>query len=158
MPPPHPKERRIIFENISKPGYDTTIETYLAHGGYESLRKAVTMKPAEIVDAVKASNLRGRGGAGFPCGAKWGFIKYDDGKPHYIVVNADESEPGTFKDRYILHYDPHQLIEGLVISAYATNTHLCYIYIRCEFPEAAQHCLERDPSRRAQKASSGKMF
>ena len=137
MPPPHPKERRIIFENISKPGYDATIETYLAHGGYESLRKAVTMKPAEIVDAVKASNLRGRGGAGFPCGAKWGFIKYDDGKPHYIVVNADESEPGTFKDRYILHYDPHQLIEGLAISAYATNTHLCYIYIRCEFPEAA---------------------
>jgi NADH-quinone oxidoreductase subunit F len=137
MPPPHPKERRIIFENISKPGYDATIETYLAHGGYESLRKAVTMKPAEIVDAVKASNLRGRGGAGFPCGAKWGFIKYDDGKPHYIVVNGDESEPGTFKDRYILHYDPHQLIEGLAISAFATNTHLCYIYIRCEFPEAA---------------------
>ncbi|MGA7393987.1 MAG: NAD(P)H-dependent oxidoreductase subunit E [Terrimicrobiaceae bacterium] len=137
MPPPHSKERRIIFENISKPGYDTTIETCLAHGGYESLRKAVTMKPAEIVDAVKASNLRGRGGAGFPCGAKWGFIKHDDGKPHYIVVNADESEPGTFKDRYILHFDPHQLIEGLVISAYATNTHLCYIYIRCEFPRAA---------------------
>jgi NADH-quinone oxidoreductase subunit F len=138
MPPPHPKERRIIFENISKPGYDTTIETYLSHGGYESLRKAVTMKPAEVVDAVKASNLRGRGGAGFPCGAKWGFIKYDDGKPHYIVVNADESEPGTFKDRYVLHYDPHQLIEGLVISAYATNTQLCYIYIRCEFPDAAR--------------------
>ena len=121
MPAPHPKERRIIFENISKPGYDTSIETYLAHGGYESLRRAVTMKPAEIVDAVKASNLRGRGGAGFPCGAKWGFIKYDDGKAHYIVVNADESEPGTFKDRYILHYDPHQLIEGLAISAYANE-------------------------------------
>jgi NADH-quinone oxidoreductase subunit F len=138
MPPPHSKERRIIFENISKSGYDTTIETYLAHGGYESLRKAMAMKPVEIVDAVKASNLRGRGGAGFPCGAKWGFIKHDDGKPHYIVVNADESEPGTFKDRYILHYDPHQLIEGLVISAYATNTHLCYIYIRCEFPRAAR--------------------
>ena len=138
MPAPHPKERRIIFENISKPGYDSGIETYLAHGGYESLRRAVTMKPAEIVDAVKASNLRGRGGAGFPCGAKWGFIKYDDGKAHYIVVNADESEPGTFKDRYILHYDPHQLIEGLAISAYATNTHLCYIYIRCEFPAAAR--------------------
>ena len=138
MPAPHPKERRIIFENIAKPGYDGDIDAFLANGGYESLRKAVTMKPGEIVDAVKASNLRGRGGAGFPCGAKWGFIKYDDGKPHYIVVNADESEPGTFKDRYILHYDPHQLIESLVISAYATNTHLCYIYIRCEFPEAAR--------------------
>jgi len=136
--PPHPKERRIIFENISKPGYAPDIDTYLAHGGYESLKKAVTMKPAEIVDAVKAANLRGRGGAGFPCGTKWGFIKYDDGKDHYIVVNGDESEPGTFKDRYILHEDPHQLIEGLAISAFATNTRLAYIYIRCEFPHAAR--------------------
>jgi len=136
--PPHPKERRIIFENLTKPGYAPDIETYLAHGGYESLKKAVTMKPVEIVDAVKAANLRGRGGAGFPCGTKWSFIKYDDGKPHYIVVNGDESEPGTFKDRYILHEDPHQLIEGLAISAFATNTHLAYIYIRCEFPHAAR--------------------
>ena len=136
--PPHPKERRIIFENISKPGYAPDIDTYLAHGGYESLKKAVTMKPSEIVDAVKAANLRGRGGAGFPCGTKWGFIKYDDGKEHYIVVNGDESEPGTFKDRYILHEDPHQLIEGLAISAFATNTRLAYIYIRCEFPHAAR--------------------
>jgi len=138
MPPPHPKERRIIFEKISQPGYDTSIETYLRNGGYEALKKALGMKPAEIVDTVKASNLRGRGGAGFPCGVKWSFVKYDDGKPHYIVVNGDESEPGTFKDRYILHYDPHQLIEGLVISSYATNTHLSYIYIRCEFPDAAR--------------------
>ena len=135
---PHPKERRIIFENISKPGYAPDIATYLAHGGYESLRQALAMKPSEIIDAVKAANLRGRGGAGFPCGTKWSFIKYDDGKPHYIVVNGDESEPGTFKDRYILHQDPHQLIEGLVISAFATNTHLAYIYIRCEFPHAAR--------------------
>ncbi len=138
MPAPHPKERRVIFENISKEGYDASIDTYLAHGGYESLKKAITMQPSAIIDQVKASNLRGRGGAGFPCGTKWSFIKYDDGKPHYIVVNGDESEPGTFKDRYILHFDPHQLIEGLVISAFATNTHLCYIYIRCEFPEAAR--------------------
>jgi NADH-quinone oxidoreductase subunit F len=136
--PPHPKERRIIFENLVKPGYAPDIDTYLAHGGYESLKKAVTMKPGEIVDAVKAANLRGRGGAGFPCGTKWSFIKYDDGKPHYIVVNGDESEPGTFKDRYILHQDPHQLIEGLAISAFATNTRLAYIYIRCEFPHAAR--------------------
>lgn len=138
IPAPHPRERRIIFENISKPGYDPSLETYLAHGGYESLKKALGMKPSEIIDAVKAANLRGRGGAGFPCGVKWSFIKYDDGKPHYIVVNGDESEPGTFKDRYILHQDPHQLIEGLVASAYATNCHLCYIYIRCEFPHAAK--------------------
>ena len=138
LPKPHPKERRIIFENISKPGYAPDNDTYIAHGGYEALKKAVTMKPAEIIDAVKAANLRGRGGAGFPCGTKWSFIKYDDGKPHYIVVNGDESEPGTFKDRYILHQDPHQLIEGLAISAFATNTHLAYIYIRCEFPHAAK--------------------
>ncbi|MCK9590272.1 MAG: NADH-quinone oxidoreductase subunit NuoF [Terrimicrobiaceae bacterium] len=138
LPTPHPKERRIIFENIGQPGYAPDIGTYLAHGGYESLKKAVTMKPGEIVDAVKAANLRGRGGAGFPCGTKWSFVKYDDGKPHYIVVNGDESEPGTFKDRYILHQDPHQLIEGLAISAFATNTRLAYIYIRCEFPHAAR--------------------
>ncbi|NBR49735.1 NADH-quinone oxidoreductase subunit F, partial [bacterium] len=87
LPTPHPKERRIIFGNISKPGYAPDIETYLAHGGYESLKKAFTMKPGEIIDLVKAANLRGRGGAGFPAGAKWSFIKYDDGKPHYIVVN-----------------------------------------------------------------------
>ena len=138
LPTPHPKERRLIFENISIPGYAPDIDTYLAYGGYESLRKAFTMKPNEIVDLVKAANLRGRGGAAFPAGIKWSFIKYDDGKPHYIVVNADESEPGTFKDRYILHQDPHQLIEGLIISAFATNTHLSYIYIRCEFPHAAR--------------------
>ena len=138
MPTPHPKERRLIFENIAKPGYDTSLETYLRHGGYESLKKALGMKPGEIVDTVKAANLRGRGGAGFPCGMKWSFIKYDDGKPHYLVVNGDESEPGTFKDRYILHHDPHQLIEGVVISAFATNCHLSYIYIRCEFPHAAK--------------------
>ena len=135
---PHPKERRIIFGNISKPGYAPDIDTYIAHGGYEAFKKALGMKPVEIVDAVKAANLRGRGGAGFPAGTKWSFIRYDDGKPHYIVVNGDESEPGTFKDRYILHQDPHQLIEGLAISSFATNTNLAYIYIRCEFPKAAK--------------------
>jgi NADH-quinone oxidoreductase subunit F len=138
LPTPHPKERRLIFANISKPGYAPDIENYLAHGGYEALKKALGMKPAEIIDAVKSSNLRGRGGAAFPTGVKWGFIRHDDGKPHYIVVNGDESEPGTFKDRYILHQDPHQLIEGLAISAFATNVHLAYIYIRCEFPKAAK--------------------
>jgi len=138
LSPPHPKERRVIFENIGLPGYAPDIDTYLAHGGYASLKKALTMKPEAIVDLVRAANLRGRGGAGFPCGTKWSFIKRDDGKPHYIVVNGDESEPGTFKDRYILHQDPHQLLEGLAISAFATNTHLSYIYIRCEFPHAAR--------------------
>ncbi len=138
IPQAHPRERRIIFENISRPGWSNDIETYVAHGGYESLEKALKMPPEEITNLVKAANLRGRGGAGFPAGIKWSFIKRDDGKPHYIVVNGDESEPGTFKDRYILHNDPHQLVEGLLIAAYAVNVKLAYIYIRCEFPEAAK--------------------
>lgn len=136
--PPHPKERRIIFENIYLPGYQPDIDTYIAHGGYEQMRKGLAMSPEELINMMKAANLRGRGGAGFPTGAKWSFIRRDDGKPHYIVVNGDESEPGTFKDRYILHHDPHQLIEGLVVSAWATKVHLAYIYIRCEFPHAAE--------------------
>ncbi|MBE2181356.1 MAG: NADH-quinone oxidoreductase subunit NuoF [Chthoniobacterales bacterium] len=135
---PHPQERRLILRNIGLADYDPSLECYLRHGGYESLRKALKMEPAAITAEVKASNLRGRGGAGFPTGVKWGFIKRDDGKPHYIVVNGDESEPGTFKDRYILHEDPHQLLEGIMIAAWALNVHLSYIYIRCEFPEAAR--------------------
>jgi NADH-quinone oxidoreductase subunit F len=138
LPVPHPKERRVIFGNISQPGYSPDIETYLSHGGYEALKKALAMQPGDIVSEIKAANLRGRGGAGFPAGAKWSFIRHDDGKPHYIVVNGDESEPGTFKDRYILHQDPHQLLEGLAISAFALNVQLAYIYIRCEFPKAAK--------------------
>ncbi len=138
IPQAHPRERRIIFENISKPGWSNDIDTYVNVGGYEQLKKALGMQPSEIVDAVKAANLRGRGGAGFPCGVKWSFIKRDDGKPHYITVNGDESEPGTFKDRYILHNDPHQLIEGILIAAWALNVNLAYVYIRCEFPHAAK--------------------
>ncbi len=135
---PHPMERRLVLRNIGRDDYDTSIDCYLRHGGYESLKKALAMKPDEIVNEVKASGLRGRGGAGFPCGVKWSFIKREDGKPHYIVVNGDESEPGTFKDRYILHEDPHQLLEGIMIAAWALKVHLSYIYIRCEFPEAAR--------------------
>ncbi len=138
IPQPHAKERRVIFGNISQPNWAPDIDTYLASGGYEALKKALGMKPEDVVGAVKAANLRGRGGAGFPCGVKWSFIKRDDGKPHYIVVNGDESEPGTFKDRYILHNDPHQLVEGLLIAAWANNVNLAYIYIRCEFPHAAK--------------------
>ncbi len=150
IPQPHPRERRIIFENISRPGWANDLETYVNHGGYEQLKKALGLAPAEIVDAVKAANLRGRGGAGFPCGVKWSFIKRDDGKPHYIVVNGDESEPGTFKDRYILHHDPHQLIEGVLIAAWALNVKLAYIYIRCEFPHAAKIVWEAIKEAKAQ--------
>ncbi len=134
----HPREQRLILKNVGREDYDTSLDCYLRHGGYESLKKALQMEPAAITAEVKASNLRGRGGAAFPTGVKWGFIKRDDGKPHYLVVNGDESEPGTFKDRYILHEDPHQLLEGMMIAAWALNVNLSYIYIRCEFPEAAR--------------------
>jgi NADH-quinone oxidoreductase subunit F len=95
------------------------------------------MQPKDITDEVKKSGLRGRGGAGFPTGMKWTFIPPNNTKPVYLICNGDESEPGTFKDRYILHQDPHQLIEGMVISAYAVGAKTAYIYIREEFPEAA---------------------
>ena len=135
---PHPAEKRMILKNVAREDYNTSLECYLRHGGYDSLKKALKMKPEEIVAELKTSNLLGRCGAGFPVGVKWSFIKREDGKPHYLVVNGDESEPGTFKYRYILHEDPHQLLEGMMIAALTLNVHLSYIYIRCEFPEAAR--------------------
>ncbi len=135
---PHPLERRLVFKNIGREGYTIDIDCYLRNGGYEQLRKAITMSRAEIVNEVKTSGLRGRGGAGFPCGVKWSFIKPDEQKPVYLICNADESEPGTFKDRYIIHQDPHQLIEGMLISCWALNVQTAYIYIRGEFPEGAK--------------------
>jgi NADH-quinone oxidoreductase subunit F len=137
---PHPREHRMIFRNIDRVGWDNGIECYLREGGYEMLRKAVGMERAAITAEVKASGLRGRGGAGFPTGVKWGFIAPTNTKPVYLICNADESEPGTFKDRYILHQDPHQLIEGMAIAALAVGAKVAYIYIREEFPEAATIC------------------
>ncbi|MCH1499752.1 MAG: NADH-quinone oxidoreductase subunit NuoF, partial [Akkermansiaceae bacterium] len=134
---PHEKEHRLIFKNVDRKGWDPKIKTYLAEGGYKMAKKALKMKPQGVIDEVKASGLRGRGGAGFPTGIKWGFIPPNNTKPVYLICNCDESEPGTFKDRYIVHQDPHQLIEGMVISAYAVGAHVAYIYIREEFPEAA---------------------
>ena len=141
-PQPHPLEHRLIFKNIGRENYTTDIDCYLENGGYEELKKAITMSRTDIVNEVKTSGLRGRGGAGFPCGVKWGFIKPDEKKPIYLICNADESEPGTFKDRYIIHQDPHQLIEGMLISAFALGVKTAYIYIRGEFPEGAR-ILER---------------
>ncbi len=135
-------ERRIIFRNIDVPGYTPDIGCYLKQGGYEALRKAAGMKPADIVAEVKTSGLRGRGGAGFACGLKWTFIPPNNTKPVYLICNADESEPGTFKDRQIIHKDPHQLLEGMIISCLAVGARLAYIYIRGEFPEGAR-ILER---------------
>jgi NADH-quinone oxidoreductase subunit F len=135
---PHPREKRIIFKNIDREGWTADIDCYEKDGGYEDLRAAFRMKPEQIVSEVKTSALRGRGGAGFPCGAKWGFIRPGGSKPVYLICNADESEPGTFKDRYIIHQDPHQLLEGMIISCYAVNARLAYIYIRGEFPLGAK--------------------
>jgi NADH-quinone oxidoreductase subunit F len=136
--PVHPRETRLVFKNIDSSDWTNDIGCYLKNGGYEDLKKALALKPADIVNEVKTSGLRGRGGAGFPCGVKWGFIKYGGPKPTYLICNADESEPGTFKDRYIIHQDPHQLIEGMIISCFAVQANLAYIYIRGEFPEGAQ--------------------
>jgi NADH-quinone oxidoreductase subunit F len=145
QPPPHPLEHRLIFKNIGRVNWTTDIDCYLRNGGYEQLKAATKMSRAEIVNEVKTSGLRGRGGAGFPCGVKWTFIKPEEKKPVYLICNADESEPGTFKDRYIIHEDPHQLLEGILISCFALNAKIAYIYIRGEFPEGArilEHAIE----------------
>ncbi|MBI4352916.1 MAG: NADH-quinone oxidoreductase subunit NuoF [Candidatus Omnitrophica bacterium] len=110
------------------------MEVAEGRGAYQTARKAVlSMKPEEIVRAVTASNLRGFGGAGFPTGKKWGFLPKDSKKPVYLVINADEGEPGTFKDRYIMERDPHLLIEGIITSAFAIGSHKAYVYIRGEY-------------------------
>jgi NADH-quinone oxidoreductase subunit F len=143
--PPHPREYRLVFKNVDRVGWDASLQCYLRDGGYQDLQKALTLQPNEVTEEVKKSGLRGRGGAGFPTGMKWTFIPPHNTKPVYLICNGDESEPGTFKDRYILHQDPHQLIEGMVIAAYAVGAHVAYIYLREEFPEAARiltHAIE----------------
>ncbi|NNM29312.1 MAG: NADH-quinone oxidoreductase subunit NuoF [Akkermansiaceae bacterium] len=135
---PHPRERRLIFKNVDRKGWNPSLKKYLSDGGYKELKAALKMEPGAVTEEVKKSGLRGRGGAGFPTGVKWGFIPPKNEKPVYLISNADESEPGTFKDRYILHQDPHQMLEGMAISCYAVGAHLAYVYIREEFPEAAR--------------------
>lgn len=123
---------KITTQNLEVPNYDR-LNVYKEHGGYEALKKALAMEPAAVTDEVKQSNLVGLGGAGFPAGVKWGFIPKDTPKPKYLVVNGDEGEPGTFKDRYLLEFAPHQLIEGMIICSYAVGIHKAYIYIRGEY-------------------------
>lgn len=129
------KEKRIIFKNIDNPDFSNEIENYLKVGGYDQLKKAIASEPEEICKEVIDSGLRGRGGAGFPTGVKWKFLDRKSNKPIYLICNADESEPGTFKDRQIIHKDPHQLIEGIICAAYAIQAKLAFIYIRGEFYE-----------------------
>ncbi|MGE0762489.1 MAG: NADH-quinone oxidoreductase subunit NuoF [Bdellovibrionales bacterium] len=126
-------ETKLLTEHYDKPEF-RGLTGYKKHGGYEVLKKALKMEPKAIVEEVKASGLRGRGGAGFPTGTKWSFLP-NNNEPRYLLCNADEGEPGTFKDRLMMEKAPHQLIEGMVISAFAINSHKSYIYIRGEYVE-----------------------
>jgi NADH-quinone oxidoreductase subunit F len=140
----------LILKDAGQPGYTPDLQCYLRHGGYETLQKALGLPPKtlpdgkavsgaeRIRDEVMLSGLRGRGGAGFSCGLKWSFVDRKSGKPIYLICNADESEPGTFKDKQILYKDPHQMLEGMIIACYANDAHLAYIYIRGEFVEGAR--------------------
>ena len=124
---------QVLLKNIHNPDA-AKISVYEKSGGYEGLRKRLQdYSPDEVIDCVKTSNLRGRGGAGFPTGLKWSFVPKNSGKPHYLCCNADEGEPGTFKDRVLMERDPHQMVEGMIIAAYAINCQTAYVYIRGEY-------------------------
>src|SRR4051794_10395868 len=145
-----PQEYRLILKHADEPGYTPDIECYLRHGGYEALKKALALTPKTLPDGktmtgpeqireeVRLAGVRGRGGARFLCGLKWSFVDRKSSKPIYLICNADESEPGTFKDKQIIYKDPHQMLEGMIIACFANDVHLAYIYIRGEFVEGAK--------------------
>ena len=135
--PSHPRETPVLSQHFGEPAA-RTLTGWRDRGGYVALEKALKMDPAEIQTVVKDSGLRGRGGAGFPTGVKWSFMK-PDGKQHYLCCNADESEPGTFKDREIMRWTPHALVEGVALAAHAIYASTAYIYIRGEFTEPLEH-------------------
>jgi NADH-quinone oxidoreductase subunit F len=132
--PSHPKETVILSKYFGDPAA-RTYKGWVERGGYEGLKKALTMTPEVLIEEVKSSGLRGRGGAGFPTGMKWSLMPKLDGRARFLVCNADESEPGTFKDREIMRWTPHAMIEGCAIAAYAISAETCYIYIRGEYTE-----------------------
>src|ERR1700732_1499383 len=127
-----PLEVKLLTARFGLPN-SQSLDTYLANDGYKAFHKAVKMKPEEIIAEMKTSNLRGRGGAGFPTGMKWSFVPRQSAKPKYVLVNGDESEPGTCKDRLIFEHDPHSVIEGTMIAGLAVGSHIGYIYIRGEY-------------------------
>ena len=145
-----PQEYRLILKHADTPGYTPDLECYLRYGGYDVLKKALALPPKSAPDGrpiggpeqirneVSLSGLRGRGGAGFSCGLKWSFVDRKSGKPIYLICNADESEPGTFKDKQIIYKDPHQMLEGMILACFANDVHLAYIYIRGEFVDGAR--------------------
>ncbi len=124
--------KKLLLDKINIPGIKS-FEVYRREGGYQSVEKALKMQTGDIVEEVKKSGLRGRGGAGFPTGLKWSFLAKPEGVARYLVCNADESEPGTFKDRYLMEYIPHLLIEGMIVSSFALGSNVSYIYIRGEY-------------------------
>ncbi|NDC83373.1 NADH oxidoreductase (quinone) subunit F [bacterium] len=129
---------KLLLDGIEDPSI-RYLNGYRAHGGYQSIEKAITMSPLDIVEEVKKSGLRGRGGAGFSTGMKWSFLDRKSDKPRYLVCNADESEPGTFKDRYLMEKIPHRLIEGMIVSSYALGVRHAFIYVRGELIWVAKH-------------------
>src|SRR5438094_6925428 len=131
----------ILTKYIHEPNA-STLDFYLQHEGYEGLKKALAMQPDAVVELVKASGLRGRGGAGFPTGMKWQYVDKKSPNPKYIACNADESEPGTFKDHLLMERNPHLLFEGCLIACHAIGAKVAYIYIRGEFLHV-QHVLEQ---------------
>ena len=140
-----PQEFKLLLKLADDAGYTVDLECYERHGGYAALRQVLAMKAtgettpqAQVRKSVLDSGLRGRGGAGFSCGLKWSFVRHPNPKPVYLICNADESEPGTFKDRQIIYKDPHQLLEGMIIACWANHVNLAYIYIRGEFAEGAK--------------------
>ena len=130
-----PRFEPTLYAHVGVPG-SHTLSYYRSHGGYEAASKALGLEPKAVVDEVKASGLRGRGGAGFPTGVKWSFMPPVDGRQRFIVCNADESEPGSFKDRYLLEDDPHQLIEGMLIAGWAIQATIGVVYVRGEYYHA----------------------
>lgn len=147
--------RKLLLTHIDVPGINT-FEVYRQKGGYVAVEKVVkTMSPEEVVEEVKKSGLRGRGGAGFPTGMKWSFLAKPEGVPRYLVCNADESEPGTFKDRYLMTHIPHALIEGMIVSSFALGAHTSYVYVRGEMMPQIR-ILERAIAEAKEKGFLGK--
>ena len=142
-------DKQYLMRNIPAKREDRKLVSYAEYverGGYEMLKKALLMQPADIVSKIKDAELRGRGGAGFPCGMKWSFLPEADGKPRYLCINCDEAEPGTFKDRLLVDFDPHSVIEGIAIACYACKLDAAFFFIRGEWAEQAKVMQSAHPS------------
>ncbi len=146
----------VLLSRLGLPN-SQALSTYQADGGYTALRKALAMQPNELIDLVKASGLRGRGGAGFPTGMKWSFLPQNVNGPIYMCINGDESEPGTFNNRIIIEEDPHQILEGIVIGCYATKATTAYFYLRYEYGRCYR-TLQKRLMKCMPQISSAKIF